>query len=194
MAIDSSFISELKFRCSIDEVISRHISLKRNGSRYLACCPFHNEKTPSFTVFPDTASYYCFGCGAGGDIITFTMNYENLDYIEAVRALDERAGLTVPESDARSEERRNQKARMIEMHKIAAKHYHKNLRESGNPCLEYVKSRGLDSTSVTRFGLGYAKDSFDDLKNLLLKHGFSLQEMFAAGLLAKSQKNGSYYD
>ncbi len=194
MAIDSSFISELKFRCSIDEVISRHISLKRNGSRYLACCPFHNEKTPSFTVFPDTASYYCFGCGAGGDIITFTMNYENLDYIEAVRALAERAGLTMPENDSYSQEKRNQKARMLEMHKIAAKHYHKNLREAGNPCLEYVKSRGLDSTSVTRFGLGYAKDSFDDLKNLLLKSGYSLQEMFAAGLVAKSQKNGSYYD
>lgn len=194
MAIDSSFISELKFRCSIEEVISRHLTLKRAGGRYLAACPFHNEKTPSFTVFPDTASYYCFGCGAGGDIITFTMNYENLDYIEAVRALAERAGMTVPENDRRSDEQRQRRARMLEMHKIAAKHFHQNLREAGNPCLEYVRSRGLDGSSVTRFGLGYAKDSFYDLKSLLLKKGYSLNEMFAAGLLAQSQKNGSYYD
>lgn len=194
MAIDSAFISELKFRCSIDEVISRHISLKRNGSRYVACCPFHNEKTPSFTVFTDTASYYCFGCGAAGDIITFTMQYENLDYVEAVKALAERAGMQVPEDRQYSSENRDRRARMLEMHKIAAKHFHKNLREPGNPCLEYVKKRGLDGTSVTRYGLGYAKDSFDDLKNLLLKQGYSLAEMFAAGLVAKSQKNGSYYD
>ena len=194
MAFDSTFISELKFRCSIEEVISRHISLKRNGSRSVACCPFHNEKTPSFTVFNDTSSYYCFGCGAAGDIITFTMQYENLDYVEAVKALAERAGLQVPENNNYSNEQRDRRARLLEMHKIAAKHFHKNLREKDNPCLEYVKKRGLDSTSVTRYGLGYAKDSFDDLKNLLLNQGYTLQEMFAAGLVAKSQKNGSYYD
>ena len=194
MAFDSTFISELKFRCSIDEVISRHISLKRNGSRYVACCPFHNEKTPSFTVFADTSSYYCFGCGAAGDIITFTMQYENLDYVEAVKALAERAGMQIPEDKHYSSESRDRRARMLEMHKLAAKHFHKNLREPGNPCIEYVKKRGLDGSSVTRFGLGYAKDSFDDLKNLLLKQGYSLAEMFAAGLVAKSQKNGSYYD
>ena len=99
MAIDSSFISELKLRCPIEEVIGSYVTLKRAGSRYVACCPFHNEKTPSFTVFTDTSSYYCFGCGAGGDIITFIMNRENLDYVEAVRLLAERAGLSVPERD-----------------------------------------------------------------------------------------------
>ncbi len=194
MAFDSSFISELKFRLSIDEVIGSHISLKRAGSRYLACCPFHNEKTPSFTVFPDTASYYCFGCGAGGDIITFVMNYKNLDYAEAVRELALRAGLSLPEDSHVSKEQRSKRERLLEMHKIAARHYHENLRQEGNPCLEYIKKRGLDSASVTRYGLGYAKDSFDDLKNLLLKKGYSLTEMYAAGLVAKSQKNGSYYD
>ena len=194
MAFDSSFISELKFRLSIDEVIGTHIQLKRAGARYQACCPFHHEKTPSFTVFPDTASYYCFGCGTGGDIITFTMKYKNLDYREAVYELAERAGIRVPEDRQVSNEQKNRRERILEMHKIAAKHFHQNLKAQGNPCLEYVKSRGLDSGSVTRYGLGYAKDSFDDLKNVLLKQGFSLAEMFSAGLVAKSQKNGSYYD
>lgn len=194
MAFDSSFISELKFRCAIDEVIGQHIALKRAGGRYLACCPFHNERTPSFTVFPDTASYYCFGCGEGGDVITFTMKYKNLDYREAVYELADRAGLRVPEDRQVSNEGRKRRERLLEMHKIAAKHFYNNLKEQGNPCLEYVKSRGLDSGSVTRYGLGYAKDSFDDLKNVLLKHKFSLAEMYAAGLVAKSQKNGSYYD
>jgi len=194
MAFDSSFISELKFRCAIDEVIGQHIALKRAGGRYLACCPFHNERTPSFTVFPDTASYYCFGCGEGGDVITFTMKYKNLDYREAVYELADRAGLRVPEDRQVSDEGRKRRERLLEMHKIAAKHFYNNLKEQGNPCLEYVKSRGLDSGSVTRYGLGYAKDSFDDLKNVLLKHKFSLAEMYAAGLVAKSQKNGSYYD
>ncbi len=194
MAFDSSFISELKFRCAVDEVIGSHITLKRAGGRYLACCPFHNEKTPSFTVFPDTASYYCFGCGAGGDVITFIMKYRNLDYREAVYELADRAGLKVPEDRQVSNDDRRRRERLLEMHKIAAKHFYNNLKEQGNACLDYVKSRGLDSQSVTRYGLGYAKDSFDDLKNVLLKHGFSLVEMFAAGLVAKSQKNGSYYD
>ncbi len=194
MAFDSSFISELKFRCAVDEVIGSHITLKRAGGRYLACCPFHNEKTPSFTVFPDTASYYCFGCGAGGDVITFTMKYKNLDYREAVYELADRAGLKVPEDRQISNEQRNKRERLLEMHKIAAKHFYNNLKEKNNPCIEYIKSRGLDSASVTRYGLGYAKDSFDDLKNLLLSHKFSLAEMYAAGLVAKSQKNGSYYD
>lgn len=194
MAFDSSFISELKFRCAVDEVIGSHITLKRAGARYLACCPFHHEKTPSFTVFPDTASYYCFGCGTGGDVITFIMKYKNLDYREAVYELAERAGLSVPEDRQVSNEQKNRRERLLEMHKIAAKHFHNNLKVQGNPCLEYVKMRGLDSSSVTRYGLGYAKDSFDDLKNVLLKHGFSLTEMFAAGLVAKSQKNGSFYD
>lgn len=194
MAFDSSFISELKFRCPIDEVIGNHIQIKRAGNRYVACCPFHNEKTPSFTIFPDTSSYYCFGCGAGGDAITFTMNYKNLDYKEAVLELASKAGLSVPEEGEAVSGMRRMRERMLEMHRLAARHYHKNLTSGDNACIKYVKSRGLDVSSVTRYGLGYAKNSFDDLKNLLLNNGYSLAEMFAAGLVAKSQKNGSYYD
>ncbi len=194
MAFDSSFISELKFRCPVDEVLGSYLQLKRAGGRYVACCPFHNEKTPSFTVFPDTASYYCFGCGAGGDVITFVMNYENLDYPEAVKLLAARAGLTVPEDKFISNKTKRKRERMLEMHKLAARHFYNNLVSEPNPCMNYLKNRGLDLNSVKRYGLGFAKDGFDDLKNMLLKKGYSLQEMFDAGLVAKSQKNSSYYD
>ena len=194
MAIDSAFISELKFRCPIEEVIGSYVTLKRTGSRYVACCPFHNEKTPSFTVFTDTSSYYCFGCGAGGDIITFIMNRENLDYVEAVRLLAERAGMSMPEDSAVPAEKKHVRERMLEMHKLAARHYYKNLISGDNEGMRYLKKRGLTMSAVKRYGLGFAKNSFDDLKKLLLGQGYSLAEMTAAGLLAKSQKNGSYYD
>lgn len=194
MAIDSSFINELKFRCPIEEVIGSYITLKRAGSRYTACCPFHNEKTPSFTVFTDTSSYYCFGCGSGGDIITFIMKHENLDYIEAVRLLAQRAGLSMPEDKSIPDKKKRERERMLEMHRLAARHYYKNLISGDNEAMRYLSGRGLSMSSVKRYGLGYAKDSFDDLKELLLQNGYSLQEMTAAGLLARSQKNGSYYD
>ncbi|MBP3481757.1 MAG: DNA primase [Clostridia bacterium] len=194
MAIDSSFISELKLRCPIEEVIGSYVTLKRAGSRYVACCPFHNEKTPSFTVFTDTSSYYCFGCGAGGDVITFIMNRENLDYVEAVRLLAERAGLSVPENGEATEGKKQNRERMLQMHRLAARHYYNNLIAGDNACMRYLAKRGLSMSSVRRYGLGFAKDSFDDLKNLLLKNGYSLLEMESAGLLAKSRKNGSFYD
>ena len=194
MAFDKTFLSELKFRCPVDEVIGGYVSLKRAGSRYTACCPFHNEKTPSFTVFTDTSSYYCFGCGAGGDVITFVMNIENLDYVDAVKLLADRAGLSLPDDRAASDSSRKKRERILEMHKIAAKHYYSNLVKTQNPCMDYLKTRGLDNASVTRYGLGYAKNDFSDLKNLLLSKGYSLNEIFDAGLVAKSQKNGSYYD
>lgn len=194
MALDSAFISELKFRCPIDEVIGSYLTLKRAGSRYVACCPFHNEKTPSFTVFTDTSSYYCFGCGAGGDVISFIMSRENLDYIEAVRLLAERAGMSMPEDKAVPDGRKRARERMLEMHRLAARHYYKNLITGDNDAVRYLKNRGLTMPSVKRYGLGFAKDSFDDLKNNLLESGYTLTEMAQAGLVVKSRKNGSYYD
>ncbi len=192
MAIDSAFISDLKFRCPIEEVIGGYVNLKRAGSRYVACCPFHNEKTPSFTVFTDTSSYYCFGCGAGGDVITFIMNRESLDYIDAVRLLADRAGLTMPEDRSIPESNKRQRERMLEMHNISARHFYKNLAAGNNEAVRYLEKRGLTMQSVKRYGLGFAKDSYDDLKNLLIARGYSLQEMTAAGLIVN--KNGSYYD
>ena len=101
MAFDSDFLSELKYKNEIESVIGSYVNLKRAGTRLVGCCPFHSEKTPSFTVFLDTSSYYCFGCGAGGDVITFIMNIENLDYVEAVRLLAQRAGMELPDGAGR---------------------------------------------------------------------------------------------
>ena len=195
MAFDSGFLSELKLRNEIEDVIGRYVTLKRNGPRMVGRCPFHSEKTPSFTVFLDTSSFYCFGCGAGGDVITFIMKIENLDYAEAVRFLAERAGMQLPEQSSQSIALQNQRERIYQMHKLAARFYYDTLlSENGKPGLEYLKARGIGKSAITRYGLGFAPDKFDSLKNYLLSKRYSLNEMFAAGLLSKSQKNSSYYD
>ena len=158
-------------------------------------CPFHSEKTPSFTVFLDTSSFYCFGCGAGGDVITFIMKIENLDYAEAVRFLAERVGMQLPEQSSQSIALQTHRERIYQMHKLAARFYYDTLlSEDGKPGLEYLKARGIGKSAITRYGLGFAPDKFDGLKNYLLSKRYSLNEMFAAGLLSKSQKNSSYYD
>ncbi len=195
MAFDSGFLSELKLRNEIEDVIGRYVTLKRKGPRMVGRCPFHSEKTPSFTVFLDTSSFYCFGCGAGGDVITFIMKIENLDYAEAVRFLAERAGMQLPEQSSQSIALQNQRERIYQMHKLAARFYYDTLlSENGKPGLEYLKARGIGKSAITRYGLGFAPDKFDSLKNYLLSKRYSLNEMFAAGLLSKSQKNSSYYD
>ena len=195
MALDSHFLAELKGRNDLADVIGRYVNLKRNGTRHTGLCPFHGEKTPSFTVFEDTASFYCFGCGAGGDVITFIMKRENLDYMEAVRFLAERAGMTLPEQEGRQAEfRRKTRERMLEMHKLAARFYYNYMMSpQGKAGLDYLLGRGLTKESITRYGLGYAPDSFRALKDHLKAKGYSWEEMLAAGLLAKSEK-GNLYD
>ena len=153
---------------------------------------FTTKKLLHLPYLPTLPSYYCFGCGAGGDVITFIMNRENLDYVEAVRLLAERAGLSVPENGEATEGKKQNRERMLQMHRLAARHYYNNLIAGDNACMRYLAKRGLSMSSVRRYGLGFAKDSFDDLKNLLLKNGYSLLEMESAGLLAKSRKNGSF--
>ena len=195
MAFDSGFLSELKLRNEIEDVIGRYVTLKRNGPRMVGRCPFLSEKTPSFTVFLDTSSFYCFGCGAGGDVITFIMKIENLDYAEAVRFLAERVGMQLPEQSSQSIALQTHRERIYQMHKLAARFYYDTLlSEDGKPGLEYLKARGIGKSAITRYGLGFAPDKFDGLKNYLLSKRYSLNEMFAAGLLSKSQKNSSYYD
>ncbi len=194
MAIDGQFLAELKGRNSIVDIIGTAIQLKRNGTRHTGLCPFHGEKTPSFTVFEETASYYCFGCGAGGDVITFVMKYQNLDYMEAVRYLADRVGMTLPDRDDKAAEfARKSRERMYEMHKIAARFYYKTLMSpQGKAGLDYLTNRGIDKTSITRFGLGYAPDSFDALRSHLKAQGYSENEALSAGLLAKSEKGNKY--
>ncbi len=194
MALDSRFLAELKGRNNIVDVIAPAVQLKRNGTRHTGLCPFHGEKTPSFTVFEETASYYCFGCGAGGDVITFVMKYQNLDYMEAVRYLAERSGMALPEEESRNASfQRNRRERMYEMHKLAARFFYQNLvSTAGKAGLDYLLNRGISKESIVRYGLGYAPDSFSALKDHLKQKGFSWEEMLAAGLLAKSEKGNTY--
>lgn len=196
MALDSRFLAELKGRNNIVDAIAPYVQLKRNGTRHTGLCPFHGEKTPSFTVFEETASYYCFGCGAGGDVITFVMKYQNLDYMEAVRYLAERAGLSLPEEESRNAAYQRQKRdRMYEMHKLAARFFYQNLiSPKGKEGLDYLLNRGITKESIVRYGLGFAPDSFNALKDHLREKGFAPDEMLAAGLLARSERSSSTYD
>ncbi len=196
MALDSRFLAELKARNNIADIISTAVQLKRNGTRHVGLCPFHGEKTPSFTVFEDTASFYCFGCGAGGDVITFTMRYNNLDYIEAVRYLAERSGMALPEEEGRNAAyQRKKRERLYEMHKLAARFFYKTLMSpQGKEGLDYLLGRGITKESIVRYGLGFAPDSFNALKDHLREQGYSPDEMLAGSLLARSERSSSSYD
>ena len=189
MALDTRFLAELKARNHIVDVIAPYVQLKRNGTRHTGLCPFHGEKTPSFTVFEETESFYCFGCGAGGDVITFVMKYQNLDYMEAVRYLAERSGMQLPEAEGRNAAfQRRRRERMYEMHKLAARFfYHTLTGAEGRAGLEYLTGRGIGREAIVRFGLGYAPDSFSALKEELRSRGYTVDEMLAAGLLGKGK-------
>ena len=191
--LPEAFLNELKYRTDIEQVISRYVQLRRRGRNLTGLCPFHNEKTPSFTVYPDTQSFYCFGCGAGGDAITFVRRMENLEYIEAVRALAERVGLEVPDG-AVDDGSRQRKARLLEMNRAAARHFHHNLMaDIGREARAYLVGRGLSKSTVIKFGLGFAPESWDDLRDHLRGQGFSDEEMITAAL-ANPGKNGGCYD
>ena len=191
---DDHFMTELKARTDIVDLISQYVTLKRAGSRLVGLCPFHSEKTGSFTVFTDSASYYCFGCGAGGDVVTFTMNMEHLDYPDAVTLLAQRAHLPLPE-DGGGDTAMKKRNRQLEMNKLAARRFFANLKDpKQSQGLQYFLGRGLTKETITRFGLGYAADGFTDLRDHLKAAGYSYEEAFEAGLLIRSQKNGKFYD
>lgn len=192
MALNDSFLQELKYKTDVEDVISSYVSLKRRGSTLVGLCPFHNEKTPSFTVYPDTQSFYCFGCGAGGDSVGFIRRIENLDYIDAVKLLAERAGMQMPQ-DGFDDTLGKRRRRILEANREAARFYHSYLlSENGKAGLNYFLGRGLTPKTITKFGLGMAPDSWDMLIKHLKSKGFSVTEMIEAGLAKKGPK--SYYD
>lgn len=193
--IPHNIIEDIKFRCPIEDVISSYVTLKKAGNNYKGLCPFHSEKTPSFTVFPQTQSYYCFGCGAGGDVITFTMKNDNLDYADAVEALAARCGISLPHDDKKINTGTG-RSRILEMNLEAAKFFRSMLFDEriGAPAREYVQKRELSSAVVKHFGLGYAPDSFDALRNHLRSKGFLYEEMQDAFLCKRSEKTGNYFD
>lgn len=191
--ISEDFVLRLKNSCDIVSVFSSYVDLKSSGKNKKCSCPFHSEKTPSMVIYEDTQSFYCFGCGVGGDIITFIEKIENLSYVDAVKLLADRAGLSIPTTEI-DDKISEQRSRVLKMNKIAAKFFFNSLRsEVGWLGLKYFAKRGLSKDVIIKFGLGYADGSWDSLKNHLQSQGFSLEEMCYADLVIKSKK-GTYYD
>ena len=196
MAFSDEFLEELRDRNDIEGVISSYVNLKRQGKLLKGLCPFHNEKTPSFTVYPDTRSFYCFGCGAGGEAITFIRRVENLDYVEAIKLLADRAGMQMPD-DGYDDSRAKHRQRLFAVNREAARFFHASLMSpSGKVALDYFLGRGLSMSTIKHFGLGYAPDSWDALIKHLKSKGFSMAEMFDANLVKRSERDGKsrYYD
>lgn len=195
MRIPQSFIDEVKYRNKIEDVISSYVNLKRAGSNYQGLCPFHSEKTPSFTVFPNTETFHCFGCGAGGDVISFIMRAENLEYPGAVEFLAKRAGLEMPEEAGGVKSETVKRSRMYEMNRAAALFFNRMLYvPESEPAREYLKKRGLSGAAVKRFGLGFAPNSFDALRTHMHSLGYGDDELKEAFLCGKSERTGGYFD
>ena len=194
MAFPDSFLQELKMRCEIADVVSGYVNLKRVGSRLFGLCPFHGEKTPSFNVSPENGYFYCFGCGAGGDVITFIMKIENLDYAEAVRFLAQKAGMDMPE-DSYDDSMSRLRNRVYEANRAAARFYYSSLYSPvGAEGLNYLHGRALSDRTIRHFGLGFADDSWDSLCRHLHEKGFKDSELVAANLAVKKKDGSRVYD
>jgi len=194
MAFPPAFLDELTARNPIEDVVGQYVTLKRSGSNLFGLCPFHGEKTASFSVAPDKGIYYCFGCHKGGSVINFQMEIEGLSYPDAVRALAKRAGLEVPE-DEQYQSRYRQQERLWALHKEAARFFHSQLYAPiGQEALNYALGRGMNKYILTTFGVGYAPDSWDSLVTALRKKGYTEQELRDSGLVSISRKNGNLFD
>jgi len=193
MAISDAYLEELRSKNDIESVVSSYVTLRRRGRILTGLCPFHNEKTPSFTVYPETQSYYCFGCGAGGDVITFIKSINSLDYIEAVKQLADMAGMKPPETNF-DDSLTKQRLRMFEINRESAKFFYKSLYSPlGKNCLEYYRKRGLTDETIKHFGLGFAPENYSDgLYKHLKEKGYGDLELFQANVIRKGEK--SYYD
>ena len=194
MAFPPAFLDELTARNPIEDVVGQYVTLKRSGSNLFGLCPFHGEKTASFSVAPDKGIYYCFGCHKGGSVINFQMEIEGLSYPDAVRSLAKRAGLEVPE-DEQYQSRYRQQERLWALHKEAARFFHSQLYAPvGEEALKYAFGRGMPKSVLTRFGIGYAPDSWSNLTDHLRKKGYTDQELRDSGLVTISRKNGNLFD
>ena len=194
MAFPPSFIDELTARNPIEDVVGQYVSLKRSGSNLFGLCPFHGEKTASFSVNPDKGIYYCFGCHKGGGVINFQMEIEGLSYPDAVRTLAKRAGMEVPE-DEQYQSRYRQQERLWALSKEAARFFNAQLyTDAGREGLEYAQKRGMPQPILTKFGIGFAPNSWDALVNAMRAKGYTDEELKATGLVSVSAKNGRIYD
>ena len=194
MAFPPAFLDELTARNPIEDVVGQYVNLKRSGSNLFGLCPFHGEKTASFSVAPDKGIYYCFGCHKGGSVINFEMEIEGLSYPDAVRALAKRVGMEVPE-DEQYQSRYRQQERLWALHKEAARFYHSQLYAPiGANALQYAAGRGMPKSILTKFGIGYAPDSWTALVDWLGGKGYTDQELRDSGLVTVSRKNGNLFD
>lgn len=196
MRLSDAFLEQLRANTDIESVISPYVNLRRRGKNLVGLCPFHNEKTPSFTVYPENGSFYCFGCGVGGDVITFVRRMENLDYMEAVKQLADRAGMALPE-DGYDDTLAKKRTAVLAANRAAAKFFHAQLfTEQGRQALDYFLDRGLAPETIRHFGLGFAPNDWRALKRHLNEQGFDDILLESANLLRRSDKNGkvSYYD
>lgn len=190
--IPEDIINEIKYRNDIETAISQYVNLKRRGKNLVGLCPFHSEKTPSFTVYPENGSFYCFGCGVGGDVFTFTGLIENLDYIESVKLLAERSGITLPQ-DGYDDSMQRLKKRIYDINRDTARFFHAFLMSPGGKwALDYLMGRGLTVKTIKHFGLGAAPDSWDALIHHLKEKGYTESDMLAANVIGKSERGGIY--
>ncbi len=194
MPFPDSFLQELKLRNDITEVASSYVNLKRHGRNMVGLCPFHGEKTPSFNIYTENGSFYCFGCGVGGDVITFIMKIENLDYVDAVKFLAQRAGMEMPENtydDSMSKLR----MRIFEANREAARFFHATLlSQRGQSGLAYLRGRALSDRTIRHFGLGFADDNWTSLCTHLKNKGFSEYEIYSANLAFRRKNGNGIYD
>ena len=195
MYYSDELIEEVRTRNDIVDVISGYVRLQRKGSSYFGLCPFHNEKSPSFSVSRQKQMYYCFGCGAGGNVFTFLMEYENFSFVEAVKFLADRAGIELPQQEYSKEakEKADLKASILEVNKTAAKYFYVQLKsERGQQAYAYLKNRGLSDETITAFGLGYSNKFSDDLYKYLRGKGYSEELIRQAGLINTDERQGVY--
>ena len=195
MRYSDDIIEEVRVKNDIVDVISQYVKLQRKGSSYFGLCPFHNEKTPSFSVSPAKQMYYCFGCGAGGNVFTFIMEYENFSFGEALKFLADRAGVELPqiEYSKEAQEQANQRNSLLEIQKAAASYFYYNLRrENGKTAYQYLKNRGLSDETMQKFGLGYSDKYSDDLYQYLKKQGYSDELLLESGLFNVDERRGVF--
>lgn len=193
MRLSADFMDRLKDANRIDDIMANYVQIKRAGSVSKCLCPFHSEKTASCTIYPDTQSFYCFGCGAGGDVITFIMKIENLDYLEAVKMLAERSGIPLPEDSSKGDDTVRKKQRLYEINREAARFFFNNLRSpNGKVGLKYLIDRGLKPETIQKYGLGFAENKWTSLKDYMLMKGYYENELVEASLLGRSQSGRTY--
>lgn len=193
MSIPQEVIEKVRESNDIVDIVSEYVSLKKRGKNFVGLCPFHSEKTPSFSVQQNKQMYYCFGCGEGGNVITFLMKHRNLSFVEAVKQLAERANIVIPDKDNVVDyEKINLKEKLLQINRESAKFFYLNLQKTSE-AVDYFNKRGIDQDIIKRFGLGYAFDRFDGLMKYLSYKGYSLDLIEQAGLVIKNEKS-KYYD